>query len=266
MTQSELFEDIFRRNPYEEKLRELLRATKADVRNGLQLLNSFQDDVAADIEVERRTLDSRRASLRLNSDSARAISEVQSIIEDFFDIAARRVLWSLAFFDYPLPVYVDSLNRQSEADTKCWWDLAEAMGEHTFEMILNGRIAFWTLAAKAQKQFMSEQRSALRASLGVPGAASASPPQSTTGAPPVSDSDSPRDPEPEIRERAKRRCDFVLPLLAEKRWSRRKLAEMAGVGPNTVYRFLDGTRVEMTEENRQALSDALDVNVSSLPE
>jgi len=41
---------------------------------------------------------------------------------------------------------------------------------------------------------------------------------------------------------------------------------MAGVGPNTVYDYLNGKRAEMTKENRMALADALDVTISSLPE
>jgi hypothetical protein len=38
------------------------------------------------------------------------------------------------------------------------------------------------------------------------------------------------------------------------------------VGKNSIYRYLDGSRVRITHENRQAIADALGVKVEDIPD
>lgn len=66
--------------------------------------------------------------------------------------------------------------------------------------------------------------------------------------------------------RAAKRQRFVNPILEGKRWKPGRLATEAGIGKNSVYEYLDGTRAKITEENRQALADALGVRPEELPE
>lgn len=66
--------------------------------------------------------------------------------------------------------------------------------------------------------------------------------------------------------RAARRQAVVNPVLQEKRWKRGRLVTEAGVGKNSVYQYLDGTRSKITDENREALADALGLTVEQLPD
>jgi hypothetical protein len=69
----------------------------------------------------------------------------------------------------------------------------------------------------------------------------------------------------EQAERARNRQAVVLPILAEKRWKRGRWATEAGVGKNSVYKYLDGTR-KLTPENRRAMAEAIDLQAEKLPE
>jgi hypothetical protein len=44
------------------------------------------------------------------------------------------------------------------------------------------------------------------------------------------------------------------------------LATAAGVGKNSVYEYLDGTRAKITDENRNAIAQALDLKPKDLPD
>jgi hypothetical protein len=67
-------------------------------------------------------------------------------------------------------------------------------------------------------------------------------------------------------ERAARRQAVVMPILATKRWRPGRLAKEAGLGKNSVYQYLDGTRIKITNENRKALADALNLELEQLPD
>jgi hypothetical protein len=57
-----------------------------------------------------------------------------------------------------------------------------------------------------------------------------------------------------------------MPILKNKRWKPGRLAAKAGVGKNSVYEYLDGTRVRITDENRKAIADALGLEPNQLPD
>jgi pyruvate/2-oxoglutarate dehydrogenase complex dihydrolipoamide acyltransferase (E2) component len=69
-----------------------------------------------------------------------------------------------------------------------------------------------------------------------------------------------------VAERAARRQAVVNPILKLKRWKRGRLAAKAGLGKNSVYKYLDGTRVRITDENREALAGALDLKPEQIPD
>ena len=69
-----------------------------------------------------------------------------------------------------------------------------------------------------------------------------------------------------ITARAARRQTVVNPILDRKRWMRGRLATEAGLGKNSVYKYLDGTRDKITTENRKALADALGLGEDQLPD
>ena len=69
-----------------------------------------------------------------------------------------------------------------------------------------------------------------------------------------------------VAERATRRRAVVMPILEEKGWKPGRLVTDAGVGKNTVYRYLDGTRSGISAPNRQAIADALGIKLEELPE
>lgn len=68
-----------------------------------------------------------------------------------------------------------------------------------------------------------------------------------------------------VGERAARRQAVVMPILAQKGWSRGLLAAKAGLGKNSVYEYLDGTRARITDDNRIAIADALELKPEQLP-
>ena len=68
-----------------------------------------------------------------------------------------------------------------------------------------------------------------------------------------------------IAERAARRQAVVDPILKERRWKHGRLATEAGLGKNSVYEYLDGTRVQITAENRKAIAEALGLRPDELP-
>jgi hypothetical protein len=176
MDLSESFDAIFRQNPYLEELSEILRTAKNDPYAAPKLLASFHEKLAGDVELERKMmLGSRIVSLKLNPHSPSALSEARGIIEEFFDISARRQLWGLAFSAQPGRVYIDFLDQQRKFDAQHWEHVTLTLGDDTVEMILDGRVAYWTLAAKAYRTLGKDQRSALKAFLAAPASVSQSP-------------------------------------------------------------------------------------------
>ncbi len=69
-----------------------------------------------------------------------------------------------------------------------------------------------------------------------------------------------------IAERSAIRQGVVNPILQRKRWKPGSLATKAGVGKNSVYQYLDGTRTKITDENRDAIAQALDLTPEQLPD
>lgn len=69
-----------------------------------------------------------------------------------------------------------------------------------------------------------------------------------------------------VAERAARRRAVVNPILRKKHWKPGRLVTAAGVGKNSVYQYLDGTRAKITEENREAIAQALDLRPEQLPD
>lgn len=68
-----------------------------------------------------------------------------------------------------------------------------------------------------------------------------------------------------ISERAARRQAVVMPILTKKGWKRGRLVTKAGVGKNSVYEYLDGTRATITDDNRKAIAQALGLDADELP-
>ena len=68
------------------------------------------------------------------------------------------------------------------------------------------------------------------------------------------------------QQRATRRQAVVMPILRSKGWKRGTLVSKAGIGKNSVYEYLNGTRKSITEANKQAIADALGLQKERLPE
>jgi len=66
--------------------------------------------------------------------------------------------------------------------------------------------------------------------------------------------------------RAQRRRAVVDPILQQRRWKPGRLATKAGVGKNSVYDYLNGTRAKITEDNRKAIAQALGLTPDELPD
>lgn len=69
-----------------------------------------------------------------------------------------------------------------------------------------------------------------------------------------------------IAARKARREAVVNPILQQRRWKPGRLATKAGVSKNSVYEYLDGTRVKIKDENREAIAQALDLKPEDLPD
>ena len=67
-------------------------------------------------------------------------------------------------------------------------------------------------------------------------------------------------------DRAASRQAVVMPILKSKRWKPGRLATTAGLGKNSVYQYLDGTRSRITTENRTAIAEALGLEAEQLPD
>lgn len=65
--------------------------------------------------------------------------------------------------------------------------------------------------------------------------------------------------------KGKARSDFIMPILEKKGLTRSGWAARAGVHPDVVYGYLDGTSTPRPE-NRNALAGALDISESKLPD
>ena len=70
----------------------------------------------------------------------------------------------------------------------------------------------------------------------------------------------------QVAERAERRQVMLTPILERKRWTLGRLATEAAVSKNSVYEYFDGKRAKISQENRQAMADALEIPVEDLPE
>jgi hypothetical protein len=66
--------------------------------------------------------------------------------------------------------------------------------------------------------------------------------------------------------RAIERQAFLAAILKKKRWTRSRLAERSAVGKATIQGWWDGTRATISEDNRKAIADTLEIDVKSLPE
>jgi hypothetical protein len=180
MDLSETFEELFEQNPYSRELLELLRSAKSNPGEAPRLLGSFNTKVTTDIELERRVLNSRIVSLRLSPSSPNTLAEMKSIIEEFFDIAARRRLWGVAYSPNLEQAYVDFLNQQKQADAGRWARVTLVMGDDTVDMILEGRVAYWTVQAKEQARRMRHH-----AVVSAPSVGSATEPEGNARRPPA---------------------------------------------------------------------------------
>jgi len=69
-----------------------------------------------------------------------------------------------------------------------------------------------------------------------------------------------------IAERAAKRQAVVNPILQRKHWTRGRLVTEAGLGKNSVYQYLDGTRAKITDKNREAIAEALGISKEELPD
>jgi hypothetical protein len=69
-----------------------------------------------------------------------------------------------------------------------------------------------------------------------------------------------------IEQRAERRRAVVYPILEGKCWTPGRLVTEVGVGKNSVYQYLDGTRARITDKNRKAIADALGIQPEELPD
>jgi len=67
-----------------------------------------------------------------------------------------------------------------------------------------------------------------------------------------------------VQERAERRRAVVMPILAKKNWKRGKWATKAGVGKNSVYGYLNGSR-SLSDANRKAMAEVLGLKPEQLP-
>ena len=64
---------------------------------------------------------------------------------------------------------------------------------------------------------------------------------------------------------AERRRQVVAPLLKARKWTISKWATQAGVSKNSAYEYLAGKR-QLSEENRKALAEVLDLKPEALPQ
>jgi hypothetical protein len=67
-------------------------------------------------------------------------------------------------------------------------------------------------------------------------------------------------------ERAAKRQAVITPILEQKGWKPGRLVTESGLGKNSVYEYLDGTRSKITRENRKAMADALGMSEEQLPD
>ena len=70
----------------------------------------------------------------------------------------------------------------------------------------------------------------------------------------------------EVAERASRRQSVVNPILKQRGWKPGRLVTEAGLGKNSVYEYLDGTRAKITDTNRKAIAEAIGIPPEQLPD
>ena len=68
------------------------------------------------------------------------------------------------------------------------------------------------------------------------------------------------------KQRAFRRQAVVMPMLKDKNWSRGRVVVATGMGKDSIYKYLDGTRKTISDKNRQAIADELGIKIDDLPE
>jgi hypothetical protein len=57
----------------------------------------------------------------------------------------------------------------------------------------------------------------------------------------------------------------VMPLLEARGWTRNKWVDVSGVGKNSVYKYLDGSRA-LSSENRKAMAESIGLDPDQLPD
>jgi hypothetical protein len=147
----------------------------------------------------------------------------------------------------------DRLPTMEEARDSWWWQLIR---EWEARFLERRKAAVATGGRPTQPQSASGSR---YLSAAPDGAASLGSKTAALGQPKAT----PASEQGKCAARAARRQAIVTPILARKRWTRGKWATDAGVGKNSVYEYLDGTR-KLSTKNRQAMAEALGLKPEDL--
>jgi hypothetical protein len=201
MDQPDIFLEGLHGNPYFAELTEIVRAAASDPLNIGQLFRKLQVKIGEDVKIERTTLQSRLARLtllaRVPGKQAQLDTDLTGILEDWFDVGARRHLAGWALAPDPRP-YIELLGRLVDEQAEILDLASPILGEDTVKMVMNSRVAYWTIKANAQAQQVRERKAGALASspapvppdgVEAPGNTSASEAQQQKP-PPTQDSDS----------------------------------------------------------------------------
>ncbi len=176
MDLSDIFIEGLRENPYCPELTEIVRAVTSDPQSVPKLLEALEVKINDDVNEERTTLHSRLARLKLLSSfpgtEAQLVQDFTGILEDWFDVAARRHLAAWAWAPDAKP-YIDLLFRLVDQQAEMLDLASPILGEDTVKMIMNARVAYWTIKAKAQAQQVRERKAGALPALVPPGRAEA---------------------------------------------------------------------------------------------
>jgi hypothetical protein len=149
----------------------------------------------------------------------------------------------------------DRLPTMEETRDSCWWQLIREWEARFLEM---------RKATVANSGSLTQPRSASgsRDLDAAPDCAAPPGPETATLSQPKA---TPATEQGAQASRAAARQAVVMPILKLKRWKRGKWATAAGVSKNSVYEYLDGKR-NLSEDNRQAMADALGLKPENLPD
>jgi len=171
MHRSDIFLEGLRGNPYCAELTEIVRAAASNPRRIDQLLRKLEVKIGEDVNEERTTLQSRLARLnllaRVPGTQAQLAMDLTGILEDWFDVGARRHLAAWAWAPDPKP-YIDLLGRLVDQQAEMLDFASPILGEDTDKMVMNARVAYWTIKAKAQAQQVMERKAGALASSPAP--------------------------------------------------------------------------------------------------